>query len=136
MQRCAVAVLVLLGLSCGGGGDDDDEPSRSDDVCADAYRVHTEALRQAMESTPPCEQDRDCVVMADRAACDGLISFDLCDMAVHHGVVDAYDERAVKEQICELARQAEFGCGISASCAPHGEPVCRAGVCEFAAPAR
>jgi hypothetical protein len=135
MQRRAALLLALLALSCGSDGGGGDEPAQSD-VCADAYRVHAEALRAAMESAPPCQRDGDCVVMADQAGCEGLVDIELCDKAVHHGVVDAYDARAVAEQICDLARQAEFGCTISASCQAHGEPVCREGACVFAAPAR
>jgi hypothetical protein len=131
MQRCVLAVLGWLLVSCGHDGSADTD-SDSENVCADAERVHDEALRKAKESAPPCEVDSDCVVMADRASCDGSFEIEGCDMAVHHGVVDAYDERAVAQMLCDLARESEYGCSILASCAAHGDPVCREGACEFA----
>jgi hypothetical protein len=129
--RITLAVLGLLAGACRDGGAKD---QAGDDLCGDALRLHGEALADAIASTPPCKRDEDCTVMADRAACEDRVVINLCELPVHHGVVDAYDAQAVAERICALAEDSELGCEISASCAAHGEPVCRDGECVFAAP--
>ena len=58
-RRNVVAVLALLGLSCGDDTSDDGEPSPSSSVCADAFRLHEEALplRRQLYALPcPVEQ--------------------------------------------------------------------------------
>jgi hypothetical protein len=129
-MRFSLPALALTLLGCG----DEPAPEATSDPCQRAYRVHGEALADAIESAPDCSEDADCVVMDDRASCQGLVEVDLCDLSVHSEVLELYDPVDVSRRMCEAARGSRYACSISAACAEHGAPVCHEGRCEFESP--
>ena len=122
-------LLSLLTAACGSATAPDDPSSES--ACDPARRVHAEALSEALGQAPPCESSADCVAMENYAACEGLVEIEGCDLAVHRKVLELYDPEDVSERMCEAAGNAKYGCSVSVSCVPHGEPLCRAGACVF-----
>jgi hypothetical protein len=121
--------MVLLVAAC--ADSHHDVPGES--ACDPASRVHDEALAEALDQAPACASDSDCVAMEDSAVCEGLVEIHRCDLAVHQRVLELYDPIDVGERMCEAAGDAVYGCTVSALCVPHGEAVCRAGECVFAA---
>lgn len=125
MRVVPIAVFVLFG-ACSR-----DEQPAEDSTCQIGLRIHGEALRAALDRAPSCEDDEDCVVMREAVACPGTLDINLCDLAVHRQVLDYYDRDAVAQAMCEATEGSELGCSISASCAAHEQPLCRAGECTF-----
>ncbi len=124
--------LALLLSACAAA--DDTERAGQESTCDTGLRIHGDALASARDKAPACRSHDDCVVMKETVGCEGLIKIDLCDLSVHRLVVEYYDSQAVARALCEATESNGLGCTISASCAAHGQPVCRAGECTFDEP--
>lgn len=134
MRRSYLAVVALLFGCTSSHREAHTNDAEGDDACANARKVHEDALAEAIGLAPPCERDDDCIVMVERASCEGLLSISLCELSVHRDVPALYDAPAVSDRMCEVMADSPYGCDITAACREHGPPVCRAGVCTFADP--